>query len=437
MDAEPHLSNFLDAHARVREARGKFLQYAEFRYRQFLSDPEQKPHAVVCVHFNDWIPCRDRFGFAGLEALNHQIERRVIPRLGRKDICARFGDAALLMVVAIDSEKRDIETWTRDLLKALSDEPLNVGQPLHVTFSIGLCWFDRRVRSAEEAMFDAMHLSELLANRHENAFRIFRPKKQVSDTRDGENVVERIRSSLQTNHMRLTFQPLLASDDSGLQYLQVWSRLLTEDGGDVRARGFIDVARRNGLLARLDRWTLRRTVRVLVMDRRAPERTRLFVNIALDTIDERTLDWLERTFDQHPHCRHCLIAELDEFECSSRPGLAERVCDQLRELGFGLGLSQIGAENLARASDHLQRFAYLRMSARFSIEMEQDPSLAGSFSELIQRAHEHGVRVVMPSLEDESALVEFWKLGVDLVQGDYIEHPRTLITISDPEASPA
>lgn len=427
MNETGRASRFLDAHARVRDARTRFLQYAEFRYRQFRADPEQQPHAIVCLHFNDWEACRDRFGFAGLEALNHQIERRVMPRLGSKDICARFGDAELVMVVAADSDKRDVEAWARGLLHAVADEPLNVGQPLHTTFSIGLCWFDHRVRSAEEALFDAMHLAGLLAHRGENTFRIYQPDVQPHDARDGDNVLERIRRSLQTNHMRLVFQPLLAAEAGSLKYAQVWARLLAEDGGEVRARGFIDIARRSGLLARLDRWTLRRTLRMLATDPRAPERIRLFINTAIDAFDARTLEWLERTFAQRPHCRHCLIAEFDEFEFASRPRDARRTAETLSELGFGLCLAHVGAENLTRATDALAGIGYLRMSARFPTEMEENPALSGTFIGLIRHAHECGVRIVMPNLEHERDLVEFWKLGVDLVQGDFIEHPRELL----------
>lgn len=420
-------SNFLDAHARVREARGKFLQYAEFRYRQFLSDPQQRPHAVACLHFNDWEACRDRFGFAGLEALNHQIERRVIPLLGRKDICARFSDASLVMVIAADKDRHGVEERTRRLLEAAAARPLNVGQPLEATFSLAMCWFDRRVRSAEEALFDAMHLAELLASRGGNAFRVYQPDMRAEDTGGAEDVLERIRACLQMNHMRLVFQPLLSADAMSLKYAQVWARLLAADGGEVRARGFIDAARRSGLLARLDRWTLRRTVRMLATDPRAPERVRLFVNTALDTFDARTMDWLEQTFRRHPNCRHCLIAELDAFEVASRPDDAERAGAALRELGFGLALAQVGAENLPRAAEALGRFGYIRMSARFAPDLEEDPALGGALIDLIRRSHEHGVRVVMPNLEREQDLVEFWKMGVDLVQGDYIEHPRELL----------
>jgi GGDEF domain-containing protein len=220
----------------VREARGKFLQYAEFRYRQFLSDPQQRPHAVACLHFNDWEACRDRFGFAGLEALNHQIERRVIPLLGRKDICARFSDASLVMVIAADKDRHGVEERTRRLLEAAAARPLNVGQPLEVTFSLAMCWFDRRVRSAEEALFDAMHLAELLANRGGNAFRVYQPDMRAEDTGGAEDVLERIRACLQMNHMRLVFQPLLSADAMSLKYAQVWARLLAADGGRC-ARG--------------------------------------------------------------------------------------------------------------------------------------------------------------------------------------------------------
>lgn len=113
-------SDFLDAHARVRAARGHLLQRAECRYRPLLPDPQPQPppHAVACLHCNGREACRRRFGIAGPEALNRQTGRRVLAQLGRNDLCARTAHASRVMVTAADRDRHGVEERTRRMPRA-------------------------------------------------------------------------------------------------------------------------------------------------------------------------------------------------------------------------------------------------------------------------------------------------------------------------------
>lgn len=429
MDQASRPSNFFDAHARVRAARIKFIQYAEFRYRQFLSDPEQKPHAAACIHFNNWSEYLERFGFRGLENLNRQFEERVIPELDHRDICARFSDSTLVLVLAANKGRRDIEAWANRVLEILGSKPLEIEQhTIGATFSFGLCWFDRRVRGAEEALFNAIHVAELQAGQNENRLQVFQPTT-AEDERPGdeEQVFKLLVNSLESNRMRIVFQPLLSSDNDGVRYYQVWARLVSDRGKEVRARGFLDVARRAGVLARLNRWTLRRAVHFLATDRNTGSRIRLFANASIDTFEPRTMQWLEQMLEDHPACRNGLIAEFDEFEFSNRRAEAIDIAASLRRMGMHPGVAGIGAGSLSRAEAFLSHVDFVRMAPGFADQIERDPALGNRFIDLIEAAREHGVRVVMPEMNSERQIVDFWKLGVDLVQGDYIEHPRELL----------
>jgi len=429
VDESRHPGNFFDAHAHVRRAREKFLAYAQFRYRQFLSDPEQQPHAVACVYLNNWQGYRDRFGYAGLEALNHQVERLVLPQLGSRDICARFNDSALVTVLCAEHGRREPLGWCQQQLEQLASAVYRVDDhQISATFSIGLCWFDRRVLSAEEALYDASHIAELLAREGRNQVRQFQPAqtRQRPDL-DEDQVARLIRDSLDTSHMRIVFQPLLGWQTGRLRHYQAWARLITPDGHELRARDFLDSARRDGSLPRLNRWTLRRALHFLASDPGLADRVRLFVNASLETFDARLLDWLARQLEQHPHCRQCLVCELDEFDYSSRDHDRDALVPRLAEMGLRCGLTGVTAGNLERCKRYWKHFDYMRMAPGFDAELDRDRALGGEFSALIDSAHAHGVLIIMAELETEDKIVEFWKQGVDLIQSDFFEHPREML----------
>jgi len=430
MDPVARPSNFFDAHARIREARTKFLNYAEFRYRQFLSDPEQKPHAVACIHFNNWRQCRERFGFRGLEVLNRQIEERVLPELHSRDVCARFTDSALVLVLTANQDQRDIERWARSLLEILGDASLQLeSHVVRATFGLGLCWFDRRVRGAEEALCDAIEMAEMQGEYNENRLRIFQPARTLDEAPGDERQIRRhVMEALETNRMRLVFQPLLSAESDHLRYYQAWARMISRNGEELRARRFLDTVRRRGELARLNRWTLRRATQFLATVRKGGNRIRLFVNVSMDTLDSRTSDWLERKLEQHAACRNALIAEFDEFDFANRKREVPEMCLRMRTIGVYPAVAGIGANSLSRSRAYLTDVDFMRMAPGFADEIDRNPALVNRFIDLIEAAHEHGVGVVMPELNSERQVVEFWKLGIDLIQGDYIEHPRALLS---------
>jgi EAL domain-containing protein (putative c-di-GMP-specific phosphodiesterase class I)/GGDEF domain-containing protein len=420
-------ARLIDAHAGTRKARRKFLRYAELRYRQFLEDPQQRPHGVACIHFNNWRECRDHFGFQGLESVNGLVEQRALAALDDRDIFLRLADNSLVGVLWPGDGGRDIERWAERMLEALTASEYPVGsRRLTASFSIGLCWFDRRVRGAEEALLDAMHQAEVLAEDGGNRFRLFRP---VSAPREElgneEQLAGQIRRSLQSNRLRMVFQPLLAASPEGGRYYQVWARLISDAGKLIAARHFLEVARRHELVGALQRWTLRRSVHFLATAHGNPSAIRLFVNVSPEAFSDAMLEWLGKVARRHPEVGPRLIAEFELFDLENRAGETRRAMERAAALGLRVGVSGIGEKELSRESIGAEPFEFLRLAPSLAEALHEHAALAGEFMAFIGRCHHQGQAVIMPEVEREDQVIEFWQAGVDFIQGDYIERPAS------------
>jgi len=428
MDDTAQPRHFFDAHAGIRRAREKFLQYAEFRYRQFLSNPKQTPYAAAAIYYNNWQSCRDRFGYAGLAEINRQIESRLVPELGTRDICARFVDESLVLVLNGAEGKRDLDAWAKGLLEVLGERAYLIDQrSLAATFSVGLCWFDRRVRGAEEALLDALHTAEVLSERDENRYRIFQPRMVTeTDLGDAETLFARIQRALDTNHLRIVFQPLLAPESNDIRFAEVWTRMITEDGTLLPARHMLDVARRSGVLSRLDRWTLRRTLHFLT-HRSGRDRLKLIVHVTVDSLDAHTLAWMQDKFERHPELRFCLIGDLDHNELADAPQDARRLLDRLRELDMAVCVSGVTQRQFDDLLTRWPDIGYVKMHPGYVRALKDDEADAQAFDVFIAHAHDAGVRILLPEIESEDDVVNFWRQGVDLIQGDYIAGAQELL----------
>lgn len=420
-------ARLIDAHAGTRRARRKFLRYAEFRYRQFINDPQQNPHGVACIYFNNWHECRDHFGFDGLETVNGLIEQRALESLAEHDIFLRLADSSLVGVLGPGDGERDIEQWAAGMIDKLTESEYPIGSRwLTASFSIGLCWFDRRVRGAEEALLDAMHLAEQVSERGENQYRLFQPVQAPREELGSDRqLAGQIQRSLQSNHLRMVFQPLLAANDEQALYYQVWARLISNTGKLIPARHFLRVARQYELIGALQRWTLRRSVRYLATAADDSPALRLFVNASPEAFSDRMLRWLERVCERHPGIGPCLIAEFEIFDLENRAGETRQATEVLRTLGVRIGLSGINEDHLDHRPTDDVAIDYLRMAPEFAESIEERPELAGDFTAFIKQAHSAEQAVIMPEVDREEQVIEFWKAGVDFIQGDYIQRPKT------------
>ncbi|WP_376694654.1 EAL domain-containing protein [Wenzhouxiangella sp. EGI_FJ10305] len=420
-------ARLIDAHAGTRGARQKFLRYAEHRYRQFINDPQQNPHGVACIYLNNWRECRDHFGFGGLETVNGLIEERALENLADHDIFLRLADSSLVGVLWPGDGERDIEQWAADMLHKLTEAEYPIGSRwLTASFSIGLCWFDRRVRGAEEALLDAMHLAEQLSERGENQYRLFRPVEAPREELGSERqLAGQIQRALQSNRLRMVFQPLLAASDDLSLYYQVWARLISNSGKLIPARHFLGVARRHELIGALQRWTLRRSVHYLATAADDAPALRLLVNVSPEALSEPMLSWLRRVCDRHPQVGPRVIAEFEIFDLENRAGETRRAAEALSNLGIRIGLSGINADHLDHRPAGDSAIDYLRMAPEFAESMKERPELSGDFTAFIKQAHSADQAVIMPEVDREEQVIEFWQAGVDFIQGDYIQRPRT------------
>ncbi|MDZ7788957.1 MAG: GGDEF domain-containing protein [Xanthomonadales bacterium] len=418
-------ARLIDAHAGTRRARRKFLRYAEFRYSQFINDPSQHPHGVACIYFNNWRECRDHFGFGGLETVNGLIEKRALETLADHDIFLRLADSSLVGVLWPGEGERDIERWAADMLEKLHESEYPIGSRwLTATFSIGLCWFDRRVRGAEEALLDAMHVAEQLAERGENQYRLFRPVRAPrEELGSDEQLARQLSRSLHSNRLRMVFQPLLAASPEGGRYYQTWARLISDSGKLIPARHFLAVARHHDLIGALQRWTLRRSVHYLTTTHGNPSPVRLFVNVSPEALSKQLLEWLVRIRQRHPEVGPRLIAEFELFDLEHRAGETQHAMQRLRTLGIRIGVSGIGEKHLGHRILDEAPIDYLRMAPEFADSLHERAGLAGEFMGFISHAHQQQRAVIMPEVDREDQVIEFWQAGVDFIQGDYIEQP--------------
>lgn len=422
----------IDAFASTRRVRDRFLYYAGKRYAKFLQDPKKPPHGVACIRLNHWREFRDRFGFRVVEDLEDQVEQRVLAGLEAQDLFVKISDSSLIGILAPAADGRDVDQWASAMLKRLTDPPYSANfSQITPSFSIGFCWFDRRVRDIEEALLDAMQLAEQLSSSGENQFRVFVPDVEPEEELgDEEGIAETMRRALKTNRLRLVFQPLLAASSEESRFYQAWPRLISNGGRLIAARHFLRAARRQGLLGPLQIWSIKHSLHYLIKFQQNASHVRLFVNVSPEAFSNSTMAWLTKVFRRYPDAAPRLIMEFEAFHLEHRVSETLLVTERLRAMGILLGVNGLSREHLkSRILDEMP-VRFVRLGPELAQKLNRDDEGFDEFIAFVGRSHLHQRRVIVPEVKEAQQVINFWQSGVDLIQGEYIEKPATSIDSS-------
>ena len=212
------------------------------------------------------------------------------------------------------------------------------------------------------------------------------------------------------------YQPLVPT--RGLRADQWHQRLrvrtsLHQAQGTLR-EDVLELARRAGTLARLDRIALRLAAGTAAVQEQIGRPSRLFVEVdAASLVDPGFIAFIEHECPR-PARPGTLALELDTEMVIERQALLRPVLERLRPLGLQLCLRDFGMQN--EASRLLQQ---IQVDAiKLDTEIALQPTLA--FATILSQVREAGVPLIVEAVPDREAVARLWELGVDYIQCDLL-----------------
>ena len=242
--------------------------------------------------------------------------------------------------------------------------------------------------------------------------------------------VQRITQALEEDRFVLYHQPIVPLRGSAYAvHSEILVRMLSEDKTVIPPLEFIPAAERYNLMARVDRWVIRRTLKTLhTLLLRAPAGScTLAINLSGQSLcDDEFLPFVLQELDRHHLDPQHLCFEITETSAISNLSRATHFISTLRARGcrfalddFGSGLSSFGyLKNLA--------VDYLKIDGSFVRNIDQDAMDFALVDSINQIGHVAGMQTVAEYVENPAIQEKLRKLGVDYVQGYAIARPKPL-----------
>jgi diguanylate cyclase (GGDEF)-like protein/PAS domain S-box-containing protein len=368
-------------------------------------------------------------GILASEDFMAQLADLLRVQLTPTDLCGRFGGNGFLIMLERGTA-RDVETWAENVAKRVNAHTFSIDdKTISATVTVGLGLLPSADPDIAAAIADA--ISATRRGRELGGNQMYVVDQSDTDTRVqayDKIWVKHIKSALMENRFRLVQQPIasLLGEDKGM--FDVLVRMLDEQGSEVLPAEFIAAAERNDLMKNIDRWVIGASLSFAANRKAAC----IFVRVSKDTVlDKSIIGWLEtqlRSLRIEP-ARLCIQVTEEMATQYIKPTI--EFAENLRKLGFRFALEHFGT-----GRDPLKLLADIRMNF-----IKVDGSLMQGLSTnqlqqqrvkgLVEAAKRKGVETVAERVEDANTMAVLWQLGIEFIQGYFVNAPEDVTMSGD------
>jgi diguanylate cyclase (GGDEF)-like protein/PAS domain S-box-containing protein len=368
-------------------------------------------------------------GILASEDFMAQLADLLRTQLTPTDLCGRFGGNGFLVMLERGTA-RDVETWAENVAKRVNAHTFSIDdKTISATVTVGLGLLPPANPDVAAAIGDAV--SATRRGRELGGNQMYVVDKSDTDTRVqayDKIWVKHIKSALMENRFRLVQQPIasLLGEDKGM--FDVLVRMLDEQGSEVLPAEFIAAAERNDLMKNIDRWVIGASLSFAANRKAAC----IFVRVSKDTVLDKSINgWLEtqlRSLKIEP-ARLCIQVTEELATQYIKPTI--EFAENMRKLGFRFALEHFGT-----GRDPLKLLADIRMNF-----IKVDGSLMQGLSTnqlqqqrvkgLVEAAKRKGVETVAERVEDANTMAVLWQLGIEFIQGYFVNAPEDVTMSGD------
>ncbi|GAB6388392.1 EAL domain-containing protein [Stutzerimonas marianensis] len=334
---------------------------------------------------------------------------------------ARFGDDAFAVLVT-DATPAQLEQSLTALLRKVESHLFEIdGRTIQATLSIGVAALDEQTAKARDVIDRAHRCAEELSDG--NALNIYNPADELAAAANRGEVIAMVQQALEQNSFRLLFQPVISLRGDSHEHYEVLLRLLDPQGVEVPPGEFLGAAKDAGLAARIDRWVLLNSIKLLAEHRSKGHSTRLFLHLSSSSLQDATLlPWLGVALKASRLPPDSLVFQIDENDAVAYLKQAKALVQGLTGLGCRIALSQFGCVlNPFNTLKHLN-IDFVKIDGSYTQDLSRQENQE-ALKQLLTELHEQAKQTVVPFVDSATVLATLWQAGVGYIQGQYLQGP--------------
>jgi diguanylate cyclase (GGDEF)-like protein/PAS domain S-box-containing protein len=393
---------------------------------------EQNVTHVLCyMDLDRFKAVNDTCGHIAGDSLLRSVAALIREKVRESDAVARLGGdefGVLLLGCPLEKARQiadDVCVAVRDFRFTWQDKVFQIG------VSIGLVEIGRDSASIEDLLGAADSACYVAKQEGRGQVHVYSARDEVSARQRGEIFwLRQLQSALKENRFDLHVQPILAVAGRTGQgpALEVFLRLTDESGKLVQPQQFMQAAERYHLMGSLDRWVVRTALAALGQGTmRLPENRSCTINLSAQSLGEDDfLEFVVECLDQSQVSPSQVCFEVTETALMADLERAERFASVLHGMGCQFGLDDFGSGVGALASLKGLDIDYLKIDGAYTHDLRLDSLNGQVVAAITKLAKTVGFKVVAEQVESQADFDALREMGVDFIQGFYIDRPHRI-----------
>jgi len=360
-------------------------------------------------------------GIAGMDLLLADLAKMLREHFPEQVQLARFSDDAFTALIP-DQSPDQTEAALKALLKTAETHLFDAdGRTVQITLSIGVAALDEQTTRSQDVIDRAHRCADDLKDG--NALKLFNPADELEAAASRGDMLAMIQHAMENNQFRLLFQPVVSlHGDSNEQY-EVLVRMLNPQGAEVPPNEFLAAANEEGLSAKIDRWVVLSSIKMLTEHRSKGHKTNLFIQLSSASLQDQTLlPWLNLALKAARLPADALIFQFSEQDAIQYLKQAKALTQGLAELHCKVSLSQFGcAANPFNTLKHLS-VDFVKVDGSYTQDLANPESLE-ALKVLLNSLHAQTKLTIVPLVETAATMAALWQTGVNYIQGYFLQGP--------------
>jgi diguanylate cyclase (GGDEF)-like protein len=244
--------------------------------------------------------------------------------------------------------------------------------------------------------------------------------------------VSRISRAIEDDRLRLFYQPIIPLDKSenGVSHFEILLRMVDEDGNLVLPMAFIPAAERYQLMPTIDRWVIKHAFQLCThycsSYKNSPLST-CTINLSGSSLcDDHFLEFIKKQLELNRVPAASICFEITETAAIANLPQAIEFMKALKAMGCQFSLDDFGSG--LSSFTYLKNLPvdYLKIDGSFVKDMADDPIDFAMVQAITSVGHVMGLQTIAEFVESEDIFNRLKEIGVDYVQGSWIEKPRAV-----------
>jgi diguanylate cyclase (GGDEF)-like protein/PAS domain S-box-containing protein len=390
-----------------------------------ISKKSEKKSAAIIINLDNFDGIKQTAGVAGSDKFLNEISRQLEDAINKNDILAHF-EGNIFTIIGLDLNIDTINAYAEKIKQTCENFISNInGQSLNTTCTIGISLIDEYLSDSNEALLRAERAITKAKEKGPNQLVVYRPKEgELSQKEIDAQVVSDLRDAITNNRFILYFQPIISLHGDTDERYEVYIRMLDKEDSIIMPADFLPAAERTGMSLAIDRWVLLNTITTLTKRWKNGKRTLFFVKLsAISLKDSNLMNWLKDQLKKFNVPKGSLIFEVKENTAVTSLKYTAEIARQLKSLNCGFALDDFGTgSNPFELLKHIPA-DYLKLEHSFMKNLYSSTENQGTVRKITETAMEINKLTIAPCVEDATSLSVLWGIGVNFIQGNFLQEP--------------